>query len=302
MAFDRKAVLESNNAIAAMEVVNRRGLVVPKVVGVATDVLAKIDELAQAADPSAPTLPTDAAKVEKVLMDAADRRVRATAVRSIAGELRDEAVSNQNDAVLNSGSGWVNGLCDAFAEHLQILREVAPATPRIGASQVSNLSPSEFEAWSRCTNAVLNLEVLTDDRATVARLLTESHMSHWKMRLPLIAAVMPPVGTSDVISHGFRERILIKETMEIKDATTRWFALLELESRGWLRLSLATVSSLGHRVAIINAWPRSFEALSFHGDGGATFEEIVINATRAWNALGESKIIERSIGHGGVTP
>ncbi|GEM_PF-2400006 len=286
--FDRQSVLEGSNAAAALEVVNRRKLVVPKAVGVATDVLAKLDELAQAADPSAPELPTVAAAVEKVLADAADRRVRATALRSIASELRNEAVTNQNAAVLNSGSGWVQALCDVFAEHLEILRELAPSTPRIEASQISNLGAAQFEVWSRCANAVINLEVLIEDRAAFARLLTQPHASHWGPRLPLIAAVTPPIGTSDVISRGFLERILIKETMLVKDATTRWFDLLELESRGWLRLSLATVSGLGSRVALIDAWPQSFEALSFRGDGGATFEEIVTNAGRAWRDLGES--------------
>lgn len=290
--FDRRAVLESSNAIAAMEVVQRRGLAIPKVVGVATAILAKLDELANAADPSAPALPADASKVEKVLDDFADRRVRATAVKSCASELRNEAVLNQNDAVLNAGSGWVNEIADDAAVHLETLRELAPSTPRISADQVSTLNSEQFEVWSRSTTAVINLEVLIDDRAAFARLLTQSHSSHWGPRLPLIAAVKPPVGTSDVISRGFRERIEIKEVMAIRDAPSRWFALLELEARGWLHLSLATVSSLGSRVALINSWPRSFEALSF-SDGGVEFAGVVTNATRTWNALGESEIPEQ---------
>jgi hypothetical protein len=287
--FDRQAVLEGSNAQAAMEVVRRRRLVVPKIVGVATEILAKLDELASAADPSAPDLPADASKVEKVLADAADRRVRANAIKSLAGELRHDAVTRQNGAVLDAGGGWVNALADAAAVHLATLRELAPATPRISADQISTLNAAQFDVWSKYTTAVINLEVLIDDRAAFARLLTQVHSSHWGARLPLIAAVLPPVGGSDAISRAFRERIEIKEVMAIRDAPSRWFALLELETRGWIHLSLASVASLGVRVALIDAWPRAFEALSFHGDGGVAFAEIVTDATRCWDSLASPK-------------
>lgn len=282
--LDRNDILRGSAAIASLEVAKRRGLTLPKPLTMAQEVIQRLDALSRSVDPSLPELPNDPDKLDRVLADGATRRVKAAAVREIAAELRPQAIERSNSEVIAAAANWVTELCKEFKDQAKILREVAITAPRVGADQISHLAPAEFESWSRATNSVLSLEQLASDRGTFASLLNENHSSHWGGVLPIIAVVSPPSGDSEKVSNGFRTRIAIKECMSIDDATTKWYSLLQLESRGWMTLSLAPAFGLAARVELINAWPRSFESLMFR-DNGATTASTMASAGEIWKSL-----------------
>jgi hypothetical protein len=283
--FDRKSVLESSAATAMLEIVQRRGFAMPKELQSAREVLAKIDELAKEAEPLVPQLPRDAARVDKVLADAAEARTRAAGIRAVAAEMREQATASVNAAVLAAGVDWCNQLANEFKEHLDVLRKLAPGAPRVDPADVSLLNPDQFAAWSAVTNATLGMEAIARDRASFAALLSEPRASHWGSTLPLIAAVAPPNGDSAQVSSGFRERIEIKEVMAVTDAATRWRLLLDLENRGWLVLSLAPGRGLVSRISLIDAWPSAFQLLSYP-DGRRDYERLLISCEQTWELVG----------------
>lgn len=282
---DRETALRSGASAAVLQLVERRSLPMPKAASDAAEVLARLSNLAAQAGPSGPELPTDPAKVEHVLREAADRRVGAAAMRTVAAELRDEAVSRLNSEVANAGAGWVTALCKEFDKALATFRSAAPSAPRVPADQVSTLSSEHFRTWSHATNAIIELERLTEDRGILARLLNEPRPSHWGSILPLIAAVAPPTGDGRAVHDGFRERIAIKETLALRDATERWYGLLALEGRGWLRFQLCSAHGGHIRISLINAWPKAFEALSSR-DHGQAFKTALADSGRTWQAVG----------------
>jgi len=254
----------------------------------AAEVVDKLDDFASDfADPAAPALPTSPEDVERILTDAAKRRITAAATRSIAAELRPAGVARLNAEVRTAGAAWVGSLCKEFGNLIGTLRTAAPTAPRCGADEVSQLGPAQFQLWSAVTNTVLALEEIVSDRGVLAQLLGEPRPSHWGSIVPLIAAVAPPSGTNSEVHKGFQERVEIRHTSEVADVTTRWYGWLALEQRGWLKLALAGPGEIAQRIVLVNSWPAAFESLSIR-DGGASFQSAVAGGERTWQTMSMS--------------
>ena len=285
--FNQRAnALADTAAKATLSMVARRRLTIPKAVRDAVAVVEELEAASKLADPSAPSLPTDPSKVASTLTDAAVRQVTALQIRKLASELHPAAIATVNASVRAAGTEWTNTLCDEATEYLATLRTAATHAPRVSFDQVANLNPDQFNSWTIVANAVRSLEEMVADRATLGQLMGEQSGSHWGSVLPIVAEVSaPPYSNPRDIGDGFREREEFGEVMKESDAILRWYRLLDLEARGWIRqLALAPAGHLLKRVLMVNSWPDAFWSTQGRGDGGETLARLQAENAHLWTS------------------
>lgn len=258
------------------EIVGRRHLELPQSVLDAAGVIAALEATRNSADPSPPSLPTDPKVVAKVLNDAATRMGIAVAVRSLAAKLVHPAQEQLHLTLKLASKDWVAVLVEEFDSLLDTMRSIAPRTPR--THDVSQVNASQVDTWANWAKSVQSLESLRADRITFGRLVDEPLSHKWGGDIAQVAMVAPPNGDRSKIGDDFRERVLLRQTMQITDASERWHALLDLERRGWLRLGLPGYQEMGRRLQLVEAWPHAFNLPDVNA-----FDQTLTNADRLWS-------------------